>query len=87
MMTNSIFGKTMEILRKRISVKLVNNAKAYVRCISKRSFISQKVFSKNFVTICEMKPVLTLNKPIYVVFSILDLSKLLMYEFHDKYIK
>ena len=83
-MNNSIFGKTMENVRKRISVKLVNNAKEYVRCIS---FVSQKIFSKKFVAIHEIKPVLTLNKPIYVGFSILDLSKLLMYEFHYKYIK
>ena len=86
-MNNSIFGKTMENLRKRISVKLVNNAKDYVRSISKPSFISQKIFSKNFVTIHEIKPVLTPNKPIYVGFSILDLSKLNIYEVHDKYIK
>ena len=72
-MNNSVFVKTMENLRKRISVKLVNNPKDYVRCISKPSFISQKIFSKNFV--------LTLNKPIYVGFSILDLRKLLMYEY------
>ena len=72
----------MENLRKRISVKLVNNAKDYVRCISKPSFISQKTFSKNFVALHEIKPVLTLNKSIYLGFSILDLSKLLMYEFH-----
>ena len=87
LMNNSIFGKTMENLRKRISVKLVNNAKDYVNCISKPSFVSQKIFSKNFVAIHEIKPVLILNKPIYVGFSILDLSKLLMYEFHYKYIK
>ena len=74
-------------LRKRISVKLVNNAKDYLRCISKPSFISQKIFSKNFVAVHEIKAVLTLNKPIYVGFSILDLSKLLMYEFHYKHIK
>ena len=86
LMNNSVFGKTMENLRKRISVKLVNNAKDYVKCISKPSFVSQKIFSKNFVAIHEIKPVLTLNKPIYVVSSILDLSKLLMYEFHYKYI-
>ena len=87
LMNNSVFGKTMENLRKRISVKLVNNAKDYVRCISKPSFVSRKIFSKNSVAIHEIKPVLTLNKPIYVGFSILDLSKLLMYEFHYKYIK
>ena len=49
LMNNSVFGKTMENLRKRMSVKLVNNAKNYVKCISKPSFVSRKIFSKNFV--------------------------------------
>ena len=44
LMNNVVFGKTMENLRKRISVKLVNNSKDYVKCISKPSFISQKIF-------------------------------------------
>ena len=87
LINNSVFGKTMENLRKVINVKLVNNAKDYVRSISKPSFVSQKMFSKNLVSIHEIKPVLTLNKPIYVGFSILDLSKLLMYKFHYNYIK
>ena len=87
LMNNSIFGKTMENLRKRISVKLVSNAKDYVKCISKPSFVSQKICSKNFVATPEIKPILTLNKPIYVEFIILDLSKLWMYEFYYKYIK
>ena len=87
LMNNSCFGKTMENLRKRISVKLINNAKDYVKCISKPSFISQKIFSKNFVAIYQVKPVSILNKPIYVGFSILDLSKLLMYTFHCEYIQ
>ena len=87
LMNNSVFGKTIDNLRKRISVKLVNNAKDYVRCVSKPSFISQKIFSKTFVAVHKIKPVLTLNLPIYVGVSILDLSKLLMYEFHYKYIK
>ena len=77
----------MENLRKRISVRLINNAKDHVRCINKPSYVSQKIFSKNFVDIHEIEPVLTLNKPIYVAFSILDLNKLLMYEFHCKYIE
>ena len=77
----------MENLRKKISVKLVKNAKDYVKCVSRPSFVSQKIFSKKFVAINKIKPVLTLNKPIYVGFSILDLSKLLIYEFHYKDIK
>ena len=62
-MNNSVFGQAMENLRKRISVKLIINAKDYVKCISKPSLISRKIFSKNFVAINKIKPVLTLNKP------------------------
>ena len=43
---NSAFGKTMEKLRKRISVKLINNYKDYVRCENKPNFISQKYLVK-----------------------------------------
>ena len=86
-MNISVFGKTMENLRKRINVTLANNAKDYVRYVSKPNFVSQKIFSKNLVSIHEIKPVLTLNTPIYVGFSILDLSKLLMYDFHYNYNK
>ena len=58
LMNNSVFGKTMENLRKRISVRLVHNAKDYVRYVSKPSFVSRKIFSENFVAIHEIKPVL-----------------------------
>ena len=77
----------MENLRKRIYVELINNAKEYIKCVSRPSFVSQKIFSKNFVAVHKIKAVLTFNKPLYVGFSILELSKSLMYEFHYKYIK
>ena len=87
LINSRVFGKIMENLRKRINVRLVNNAEDYKKYVSKPSFVSQNIFSKNFVAIHEIKSVLTLNKPIYVGFSNLDLSKHLMYEFHYNYIK
>ena len=83
-----VYGKAIENLRKRINAKLVNNAKDYKKYISRPSFVSQKFFNKNLVAIHEIKvPVLTLDKPIYVEFSILDSNKLFVYEFHYNYIK
>ena len=87
LIVNSVYGKTMENLRKRISVKLVNNEKDYLKHATKPTFISQKVFDKNFAAIHEIRPVLTLNKPIYVGFTVLELSKWLMYDFHYNFIK
>ena len=77
----------MEYIRKRINVKLINNSKGYVRCVCKPNFISQKIFRKHFIAVHQIKSVLTLDKPIYVGFNILELSKLLMYEFHYEYVK
>ena len=76
----------MENIRKRISVKLINNSKDYLRSVSKPNFISQKIFDKKFIAVHQIKSVLTLNKPIYVGFSILELGKLLMYKFHYDYV-
>ena len=80
-MINSVYGKIMENLRKRINVRLVNNAKDYKNYVNKPSFVLQKIFSKYFVAFHEIKPALTLDKPIYVGFSVLDLNELLMYDF------
>ena len=55
-MNNNVFDKKMENLKKRISGKLVNNAKNHVKCISKPSFVSQKILRKNFAAIHEIKP-------------------------------
>ena len=87
LMVNSAFGKTMENLRKRMNVKLFNNAGDYVKFVSRPTFVSSKIFDKNFVAIHRIKSVLLLNKPIYVGFSILELSKILMYDFHYNYFK
>ena len=82
---NSVFGKTMENVRKRINVKLINNEKKYLKAVSRPSFVSQKILDKNLVAVHKIKPVLLLNKPIYVGFSILELSKMIMYDWHYNY--
>ena len=71
-MINSIYGKTMENLRKRINVKLVNNEKDFLKYTSRPTHIAHKIFDKNYAAIHEIKPVLRLNKPIYVGFTFLN---------------
>ena len=86
-MNNAIHGKTMESLRNRINVKLVNNKKDYLKCIAKPSFISRKIFDNNLVPIRKSKITLKLNKKAFIRMCILDLRKVLMYEFQYDYIK
>ena len=85
-MINCVYSKSIELIRKRINVKLINDQKTYLQCVNKPHFISQKMFDMNFVVVHCVKTVLTLNKPIYVGFCILELSKLLMYQFHYDYV-
>ena len=80
LMVNFVYGKSMENLRKRINVKLVNNKENYLKYTCRPTFVSQKNFDENLVAIHRVKPVLLLNKPIYIGFSVLELSKLLMYD-------
>ena len=85
-MNNCIYGKSIENIRKRINVRLVNDKKSYLEIVNKPNFVSQKIIDKNFVAVLCKKKVLTLNKPIYIGFCILELSKLLMYQFHYDYV-
>ena len=86
-MINSVYGKTMENLRKRINVRFVNNKKDFLKYTSKPTYVTHNLFNKNFAAIHENKQVLVLNKSIYIGFTVLDLSKWLMYYFHYKFVK
>ena len=74
-MINFVYEKTIEKLRKAINVRLVNNAEDFLKYTSKSTYITHKIFGKDYVAIHEIKPVLILNKAIYVGFTFLDLSK------------
>ena len=87
LMNNSVFGKTMENLRKRVDVRLVTNEKKLLKLTSKPTYVSSKIFNENLVAVHKIKETLTVNRPAYVGMCILDLSKTLMYDFHHNYIK
>ena len=87
LMNNSVFGKTMENLRKRVDVRLVTDEKKLDKLTSKPNYVSSKIFNENLMAVHEIKEILTLNRPAYVGMCILDLGKTLMYDFHYNYIK
>ena len=87
LMINSVYGKTMDNLRKIINVRLANNGKDFLKYTSKPTYITHQIFGKDYASIHEIKPVLILNKPIYVGFTVLDLSKWKMHDFHYNFMK
>ena len=87
LMNNSVFGKTMENIRKRVDVRLVTDDEKLLKLSSKPTYVSSKIFNENLVAVHKIKETLTLNRPAYVGMCILDLSKTLMYDFHYNYIK
>ena len=61
--------------------------KFFLKYMSKPSHITHKIFDKNYAANHEIKPILTLRKPIYVGFAVLELRKWLIYDFHYNFIK
>ena len=87
LMNNSVFGKTMENIRNRVDIKLVNNKKQAEKLSAKPNFKHCNIFSEDLVAIHMKKTKLDFDKPVYLGMCILDLSKTLMYDFHYNYIK
>ena len=87
LMNNSVFGKTMENIRNRVDVKLVNTEEKLKKLVAKPNYRSRKIFSENLVSVHMKKTSLTMNKPVYLGMCILELSKTIMYDFHYQYIK
>ena len=84
-MITSVSGKAMENLRKMINVRLVSNAKDFLKYTSRLTSVTHKLFDEGYAAIHEIKPIFVLNKPIYVRFTVLELSKWMMYDFHCNY--
>ena len=87
LMNNSVFGKTIENIRKRQNVNIIDNRKMVVKLSSKPNFERLTIFDENLVAVYMKKTEVYFNKPIYVGQAILDLSKTLMFDFHYNYIR
>ena len=68
-------------------MRLENSEKDFLKYTSRLTYITHKLFGKDYAAIHEIKLVLILNKPIYIGFTVLDLSKWKMYDFHYNFIK
>ena len=84
---NSVFGKTNENVFNRCSVELVTSSKKLRKLTAKTNYKGIKIFNENLVSVHMGITEVKLNKPIYVGATVLDTSKIPMYDFHYNYIK
>lgn len=87
LLINSVFGKCMENVRARTSLKLVSSRKKADKLMMKTSFKDRTIYSKNLMAIHQHKETIKFDKAIYVGFTILDVSKTFMYQFHYNVMK
>ena len=87
LMINSVFGKTMENLRKHRDIKLMATDEKRSKLVSEPNYHTTKRFSENLLAVEMKKTKVKMNKPVYLGMSILDISKTLMYKFWYDYIK
>ena len=87
LMNNSVFGKTMENIRKHRHIKLVTTDKKRSKLVSEPNYHTINLISEDLSIIEMKKTKVKMNKPIYLGLSILEISKILMYEFWYDYMK
>ena len=88
LMNNVVFRKTMENIRKHRNTKLITNQKAYLKVVMKPNFKSGILFGSNLMGCDEMGKIkVVMNKLVCLGQAILDLSKIVMCEFHYDYMK
>ena len=87
LMNKSVFGKTMENIRKHKDIKLVTTDKKRSKLVSEPNYHTINLISEDLSIIEMKKTKVKMNKSIYLGLSILKVSKILMYEFWYDYMK
>ena len=78
---NATFGKTLEHVRHRVNIRLICDPNKLTKAVSKVTFHQSEIINDDLVMVRATKKAVTLNKPISVGFTILEISKLIMYHF------
>ena len=87
LMNNAVFGTTMENIRKHRDINLVTTDKKRSKLVSEPNYHTINYISEDLLIIEINKTKVKMNKPIYLGLSILEISKLLEYEFWYDYMK
>lgn len=90
LMTNAVYGKTMENLRTRVDIKLKScwsGRYGAAELIAKPNFVRRKIFDENLIAIEMSKTTIKMTKPIVIGMSVLDISKIVMCDYHYNYMK
>jgi hypothetical protein len=86
-MNNFIYGKTLESVRGRHNIELVINEERLDKIIAQPTVQTWRTFTENLVAVKRAKEVVNLDKPVFLGFTILEMAKQIMYDFHYNYIK
>ena len=87
LLNNAVYGKTMENMRQRIKIRVVKNSQDFIKYTSRPTCVNWKVFENNLAAIHKKKISLTLSKPIYVGFTVLETTKWETFNFHYNFMK
>lgn len=82
LLNNAVFGKTLENQRKHKNIQLVSDHRKVEKLVSKPNFKTTIIINENFVLFSMNKTSITMNRPLYLGMSILNISKTRMYDFH-----
>ena len=81
-MNNALIGKTMENVRNHRDIKLVSTNKRRSMSASESNYHTTKHFSEKLLSIEMYRTNAPMNKPVYLGMQILDMSKIVMYDYY-----
>ncbi|KAL4127560.1 hypothetical protein QTP88_011727 [Uroleucon formosanum] len=87
LMNNSVYGRTMMNVRKHVDIRLCSNGSAVEKLITKPNFDRRTIFTENLAAVHMKRTQISFKQPIYIGMCVLDLSKMLMYDFYYNIIK